>query len=205
MAGRQRRKHMIQILEKRLAQWSETQEEERVYTVLDYVVDWVESGKTLLSLSNEVGEEMEWDISRAMLVSYVTAGDPLLRRRLEQARQEGAHGAVDVATQIIDDASTMDKEKLMKAKMRADVRLWTAERWNKKDLGKAPDVLVNINHNTMHLDALRRRSIMAATSVVQEQEQLATAPSPARLISVSSTQPAEDVIADVISIERGES
>jgi hypothetical protein len=200
MAGRQRRKEMIHQLERRLAAWTETQEEEKQYTVLDYVVDWVESGRTLLQLSNEVGEAMQWDISRAMLVNYVTAGDPILKRRLEKARLEGAHGAVDVATQIIDDAPTYDKEQLAKAKARADVRLWTAERWNKKELGKAADVQITVNNNTLHIDAMRVRQHQLLASD-HEERQLEAPASRARLISVETTQVAEDVIADVVSIE----
>lgn len=197
MAGRQRRKEMIHVLERRLALWLETQDEGKEYTVLDYVIDWVESGNTLTKLADEVSEVMKWDISRAMLTNYVTGGDPIVRRRLEKARLEGAHGAVDQAVKIIDAANTSDKEQLQKAKMQADARFWVAERWNRTDLGKAPDISVVVNSNTLHLDAMRMRAVQLepANRVTAGEAQRA------RLISVETTHSDGSVIADAIDAE----
>lgn len=205
MAGRARRKEMIQILERRLRDWTETQPEDKEYSVLDYVCSWIESGFTLTMLADQISEEMKWDISRAMLTSYVTnEGDAAAKRRLEQARLAGAHGLNDQAIKIIDNAS-VDKDSLTKAKMRADTRQWTAERWNRKDLGKAPDVAITVNNNTMHLDALRRRAF-AQISPGQDESLPDRAQPRARLYrgaEESAQQP--DDIADVIAIEPGES
>jgi hypothetical protein len=192
---------MIHKLEQRLATWAETQPEDAQLTVLDYVVDWIESGNTLTQLADEVSKEMNFDISRALLTNYVVSLDPNGKRRLERARHEGAHGNVDQAIKILDNASP-DKEQLIKAKQRADVRLWTAERWNKRDLGRAPDVQITVNNNTLHLDAMRMRQ---AQLTRQQETVRALPPSDARLISVETTHPAEDDIADVIGIEPGES
>jgi hypothetical protein len=201
MAGRQRRKEMAWELERRLAEWTQTQDEGS-YDVLDYACSWVASGHTLTKLTDEISETLKWDISRDMLMRYLKDGRPDAARRLEQARLDGAHGMVDQGIKIIDDASTADKEQLMKAKMQAEIRQWTAERWNRKELGRAPEVQITVNNNTLHIDAMRTRQVQLSN---HEERVLEPAQSRARLIDAKSLAHDEDVIADVVSIESGES
>lgn len=204
MAGRQRRNEMIHQLERRLAKWAETQDEDQSYDVADYVCSWVRSGFTITKLTDELSEDMKWDISRDMLMRYLNEGRPDMARRLEKARQEGAHGMVDQAIKIVD-STPADKELIQKAKLQADTRMWTAERWNKKDLGRAPDTQIVINHNTLHLDAMRARQLQRAHQAERVLDQPGSY-APARLIEgADSSAESVDVIADVISIEPGAS
>jgi hypothetical protein len=187
---------MIQVLERMKNEWAQTQDvEPMTLTALDYAVSYVASGGTLTQLATDVSKALEWDISRDMLMRYLGEGQPDARRRFEDARSTGAHGLVEQAIQIADEANTSDKEHLAKAKMRADARLWTAERWNRKDMGKAPDVQITVNHNTLHLDALRVRQLQLAE---QRNALPASEPVRARLIGVETTQVSEDVIDAVI-------
>lgn len=204
MAGRPRRQALIIELEKRTREWAQTHDEEQagIYDHLDYAESWIASGKTLTKLADDIGESVGFELSRDMLKRYLSEGrKDEANKRLAEARNDGAFGLVDQAMQLVDDANTSDKEKLTKAKMQAETRLWAAERYNKRDLGKAADVQINLNMNTLHLDALRVRELE------REQQKAVPAldPSRARLIGVEMTQPAEDVIEAVILPNEGES
>lgn len=204
MAGRQRRREMIHQLERRLAEWVETQPEDQTFDVADFACSWVASGNTMTQLADEISASMGFDISRDMVMRYLNEGRPDLSRRLEKARRDGAHGMVDQAIKTADNASTFSKEDLQKAKQQTDVRLWVAERWNKKELGRAPDTVITVNNNTLHLDALRARQLQRSSQEKRVLEpQLSYAP--ARLIDAgNSAQEQADDIADVISIEPSE-
>jgi hypothetical protein len=197
MAGRQRRVAMIQVLERMKNEWAQTLDAEpATLTALDYAVSYVASGGTLIQLAYDVSQALQWDISRDMLMRYLSEGrEAEAKQRFENARSTGAHGLVEQAIKIADEANTSDKEQLTKAKMRADARLWTAERWNRKDMGKAPDVSVVINHNTLHLDALRVRQLQLAE---QRNALPASEPTRARLISPDRSVSEVDVIDAVI-------
>jgi hypothetical protein len=195
MAGRPRRTAMIQALERRKNEWLETQEDDTL-DVLDYAESWIASGKTLTRLSDEISDEVKFEISRDMLKRFLGEGRKAeADKRLAEARNDGAHGMVETAIKIVDDANTSDKEQLAKAKMKAETRLWAAERWNRKDMGKAPDVSVVINHNTLHLDALRVRQLQLAE---QRNALPASDVARARLISPDRSVSEVDVIDAVI-------
>ena len=67
--------------------------------------------------------------------------------------------------QIADEVPA-DREQIAKAKLRVDTRLWAAERWNRDELGKAPEVALQLNINALHLDAMRVQRIPAKESAV---------------------------------------
>jgi hypothetical protein len=172
MAGRPRRTALLQCLERRTREWAETQDD-GTYDMLDYAESWIAGGNTLTKLAAEISEDSKLEISRDMLKRVLAEGRKAeADRRLAEARIDGAHGLVEEAISIVDKASDADKDKLTHAKMKAETRLWAAERWNKKELGRAPDVAITINNNTLHLDALRVRQV-EQLAVVEQQHTLA--------------------------------
>lgn len=157
MAGNPKKRAMIAELEKR------TKEEcEPGSTHLDYVVDWVAGGKTMVELAADIKDTINVEVSNMMLSKYIhltwpeTAGPALAA-----ARKRGAHNLVAEAMGIADDAPN-DRDAIRKAKLRSDVRLWAAERWNRDELGRAPEVQLNVNVNNLHLDAMRVRTLQPA-------------------------------------------
>jgi hypothetical protein len=186
MAGRPKHKALFTQLELR----TRDRFEDETSTHLDYVCEWVSSGKTLTVLAEEIttaGQVGEIDtgmLRRYLLRNWPADTDP----RLNKARRAGAHTMVEEARKLIDDTSDgATRDQLQRAKLRGDVRMWTAERWNKEELGKAPDIALTINHNTLHLDALRQRAVARVTPV-KETVSVASGAAPARLIGVEVTQ-----------------
>lgn len=156
MAGQPRKRAVATELEIRARNVAEDES----YTVLDYVVDWTESGKTLTKLATEISKATGHDISIAILNSVLrnAYGDAAIER-VQAARKVGAHTMVDDAIDLVDNASTSSSEDLRKADMQAKVRQWTAERFNPDAFGSQKGVKVQINVGVLHLDAMRQRAI----------------------------------------------
>lgn len=166
MAGQPKKRAMIAELSRRALEDLGDAEAH-----LEYVVDWVKSGKTVVELASsisarlgseiEIGGEIFRDINARMISKYlITKWPDTAGAALAAARREGAHGLVAEAMQIADDVKA-DREDIAKAKLRVDTRLWAAERWNRDELGKAPEVQLNVNLNSLHLDAMRVKQIPA--------------------------------------------
>lgn len=187
MSGQPKKRAMIAELTRRAAEELEDGEKH-----LEYVVQWVEAGKTITELAKDIGVDCTPEmISRYLYKTWPdTAGVALAK-----ARSQGAHGMVDRALEILDDAPTHDREHLTKAKMRADGRLWVAERWNKNELGRSPDTVVNINHNTLHLDAMRKRALTS------ERDRNLPTHARAFIMSQNDTPPETSTIASAIDAE----
>lgn len=133
-------------------------------TALDYAVDWIESGKTLRRLTEEMSDKTGHEFSRASVGRYLESLAPDAARRLETARRAGAHALVDDALEIVDATEGEEsREAIASAKLRADQRTWTAERWNRDDLGQRQTTQVNVTIAALHIDALRRRATATAT------------------------------------------
>lgn len=209
---------MVLNLERRTRDWAAVYDEEQpdIYDPLDYVQSWVEAGNTLVQLAVDISEEVGFDISRAMVMRFLAEGRKAneVESRLAEARKPGGHAMLEQAVGIIDAAPTHDKEQLKKAELRAAIRERVAGMWNRAELGKQPDVSIVVNHNVLHLDAMRRRMIAPdATASLQMRERETAAP--ARVssssvsnghgtVSVNQYSPEPDVIADVIALEPGE-
>ena len=165
MAGRPYQRAIAAELEKRaLAQC------EKDATTLDYICEWIEQGQTIADLIRSVDKSLIFaypnQSCQASLYSYLrrTYGEDV-QLRFEKARQRGSFAFVEKAIEIIDDASTETREDLNKAKMRADVRITVAERFNRDKLGAARSPNVVINVQALHLDALRARVLENTPSV----------------------------------------
>jgi AraC-like DNA-binding protein len=119
---------------------------------VDYLLDYIAEGGTVLDLATEMG------CSRSYLSRHLNA-EPKYRDALDQARREYSDTLAD-ETLVIADALAVEgvtREEIMVAKERIDVRKWWAAVNNpdryRQDKGGATVVL---NINQLHLDALRK-------------------------------------------------
>ena len=155
VAGQPRKKAMVGELERRARRNEQT--------TLEYVADWVESGKTITQLKDSINESLEVEeeqgCTRAMLSRYVNRELEGLDT-LAEARAEGSHGMAESAITIIDEPAE-DKVQAAQRKTQAEMRLKLAGFWNRKEYGeqRGPDVNVNLNLGELHLDALRHREV----------------------------------------------
>lgn len=124
-------------------------------THLDYVVQWVEGGGTVVGLL----AAMDQDVKRGMLMKYLEQQyGAEVSRRLSEARVEGAHALVEDAAEIVEEARA-DKDSIALAKLRADTKTWIAGRWNRQAYGEPKQgVQLQINMGSAFLEALRRRA-----------------------------------------------
>ena len=168
LAGRPKQRALVAELERRARE--EIGDEA---TSLDYVVAWVASGKTQLALVNEISRTTGHEIMHATMAKYLRDrfGDEA-SVRLEAARREGAHVMVDDAIEIIEDADTSSRERLQHAKMKADIRMWTAGKFNREQYGENKGAHVQISIAGLHLDALRRPMVTATIVEPAEPAQL---------------------------------
>jgi hypothetical protein len=90
--------------------------------------------------------------------------DPERAELASRARTRAAHSLVDEALQIADEADEENPLAIQKAKLRTQVRQWTAERWNKKDYAAAK-AEVNISLAGLHFEALRHRAMPQDTVI----------------------------------------
>ena len=75
-----------------------------------------------------------------------------------RVRARAAHALVDEALEIADGADEENALAIQKAKLRTQVRQWTAERWNKRDYGAAK-AEVSVSITGLHFEALRARAV----------------------------------------------
>lgn len=159
MAGRPLRRALISEIERRARAHFEDEDlpQDKRSSHLDYIVAWVESGETVMELATQVADETSLPITRQQLDRYIRDLAPDAADQIARARFAGAHGMVDKAIDIVDNAPA-NRDAVRKAQAQANVRTWVAERWNRKDLGAPKGPAIQVSINTMHLDALRRRA-----------------------------------------------
>ena len=167
MSGKPKRRAILVALEARTREHFEVPDgEPSPYSILDYAVAWIENGQTLRRLADDLAVELGFPLWQGTLVSLLleTGGSEQVsenERRLSNARARGGHAAVEDAQAIVD-APMADQVDVSAAASRARVRLWTAERWNRAELGKAPEVQIAISASQLYLDALRAPRARAA-------------------------------------------
>lgn len=163
MAGRPLRRLMLTELERRAT-------EAGLDGPLDVVYEWVAAGQTLKDLAFDVSKSVRREISPGTLSLWIHSTDEG-RKMIAEARLIAAAMLAEEAMGYIDDADET-KEAIAKAKAQADIRMWLAERWNRKDYGADKNnINVNvINTGQLHLDALRQRAIAAPAVEIPEAE-----------------------------------
>lgn len=122
-----------------------------------------EIGETVLAMLGE-GKQMAriceaTGLSKRAILWWLDE-EPERAALASRARTRAAHSLADEAIEIADEADADHPGELQKAKLRVQVRHWTAERWGRQVYG-APSAQANvtINLGSMHLDALRTRTV----------------------------------------------
>jgi hypothetical protein len=135
-------------------------------TPLEYIINWIESGRTFVQLASGLSKESDLDITAQQVRRYADklaeTGNEGAGEAIARARLIGAHSLVEGAIEIADNAGAT-REEIAKAKLQVDTRLWTAERWNQRDLGQQKGVTVAISLPGLHLDAMRARATAVAS------------------------------------------
>lgn len=120
----------------------------------------IADGETLTKIAKAYNCSDSW-------LCHQLRDDPKRRELYIAARKEAARALVDQAQDIVDDA-TVDRDALMKAKMQAEHRRWTAARYDREQFGETPNQQVAETVGNLLLDALRRRSVPSSTPVTAE-------------------------------------
>lgn len=144
---------MIAALTARAIDYFETPDGAPTPSLVDYAVAWIESGETLVSLARKLTEGGT-TCSRGMLAEYLNnAEGDAGKQKLVAARKVGAHAHAEKALDDVEQAQTEDESR--RAERTGRNRHWLAEKWNKEDFGKQPDVQIAISAGSMHLEALQ--------------------------------------------------
>jgi hypothetical protein len=140
-------------------------------TPLAWVVSRIENGTNVTALAREVAATELPDhpaevFSRNWFSGLInkmptSAGAPSAKEQIAQARREAAHLLVDEAMDIADEpvGSSADVQR---NRLRTETRLKIAGWWN-PDYSDKAKVEVSLNLGQLHLEALRRRAILANT------------------------------------------
>lgn len=159
MAGRPKRRVLMGELERRTREEFADESGECIATHLDYAVSWVASGKTIRALAEDIAATLGESMSREFVSRYFhTAFGDEANQRLTEARARGAHALVEEAQAIVD-AAPEQREALQKAKMRADMRTWLSERWNREEFGAPKGAHLQIDVAQLHINAMRAHSV----------------------------------------------
>lgn len=136
----------------------------------DTLIDSIEAGNTLKQAIRDA--RTSW---RAL--SLLLEKDDAAASRYARARSVSAHFYADRAQEAVEQALTKDDAQL--AKVRADVYRWRAGVANPKEYGDRVQHDTTVTIGTLHLDALRQRTVgVRATLSQAEAPQLLTPATP---------------------------
>lgn len=120
----------------------------------DWVFSFVAEGLSMKKVAERVGAT-----SRGMLYLWLDLDRENRRRKLEAARQQSADAHAEDGLDILDeldDSLMVTPAEVSAANSRANYRKWLASVRNREAYGDRPQVDVNVNIKTLHLDALRK-------------------------------------------------
>lgn len=167
MAGRPKRQAILRELEKRTRErFNESEDGE--HTVLDYVCSWIESGVTLIGLTQEVANAVRFPIDRSVIPRLLrdTFGDVEADMRLSKARAIASHTLAEESLTLLDSPQS-DMIGMVQARERSKSRQWLAGKWNQDVYGSTKAVQIAIAVGDLHLDALRARQAGKAVAAGQ--------------------------------------
>lgn len=173
MAGQPRRRALIGEIEKRTRA---TFEDDADKGHLDYLLDWLESGKTFLALTHSVNKSLKYtgenQISHGTVSRYFNTLAPDAGDRIKTARAGGAFAMADSTADIADE-DVSSTEQAARARNRIGSRQWLAEKFNREALGQPKQGAVNVSVSVggLHLDALRVR--VTASSPARDSDEVA--------------------------------
>jgi hypothetical protein len=134
-------------------------------TVLEYAVEWLENGHTLVELAQDMNKRLGTDedyVTRSMISRYLN-NELEGSQELEEARRgEGAHGMAEGAITVIDEPAE-SREEIARNKNRAELRLRLAGFMNPtyRDQ-RGTNINLQVNNGQLHLDAMRQRALTPA-------------------------------------------
>jgi hypothetical protein len=157
---------MIAELERRAA-------ETEGHTAIDVVAEWTAEGGTLAALARVLTEATGHTISPGILSSWVNSTQENKQKMID-ARKVGAVVLAEDSVNIIDElaGTEVTREEIQLARERSAARQWLASKHDRTTYGgDSAQVNVQVNLPGQHLEAMRRRAILAKT-----QQQLPAGP-----------------------------
>lgn len=155
-------------------------------TSLDYLIAWVESGKTMGKLAKFVAQRLGWPeagVSLQLLSLAVKSehGAERVEADLILARKKSAQAIVDESLDIADE-HTSSQLQAAQAGNRIKARQWLAERRDREAFGAAKAASVTVSIGSLHMDALRApvpalpvsESVRAIASAITEDAEVIT-------------------------------
>ena len=132
MAGRPKRRALIKTIEE--------------HGGVDAIIQAVEDGASLAGIAKHLG------VTRPMLSTWLNRS-PETKERLATARETSAHALAD---ESLDVARTTDETNARANAVIIKALQWNASKRDRHTYGDQPQAVVQVNVNTMHLDALRK-------------------------------------------------
>src|SRR6266550_7399362 len=140
------------------------------------ILERIASGETVADVARTLKRPDGQEISRSFF-SHMLHADNARSKAVLEARDEGSDAMVDESLHLVDSAQP-DRDSIQKARVQADMRLRVAglvsrDRWGES---KAGALSVTVNLASLHVDALRHRTVglaemgalaIAASSVEQ--------------------------------------
>lgn len=134
---------------------------------LEYALGWIASGKSINSLAASLEALSGYEISSAMLASYLhkqpvpdaaAEGAPASAKdAIARAREESAHIMAEQTVDIID-VTPLNTDAIARARLMISARQWLAGKWNRKAYGDDKQAPAQINIGSLHLAVLRAHS-----------------------------------------------
>ena len=152
MAGHARRKAAFTELAARASKAGQTP--------LEYVEDWLASGKSMVKLADEVTAITGHEITRSVLDKLCKTLEEDAPARITAAHKAGAHTMVEEQFERLEEMcnGTPGKEEIAFENLRTGNTQWIASKKNRDDFGDRPAVALNLSLGSVHLDVLRRLS-----------------------------------------------
>jgi hypothetical protein len=120
----------------------------------DFVFDRIREGLSMAEVARACGAS-----SRGLLYVWINQDKEVRRRKLREARSEGADIIAEEAGEILDTLATsggvVTSVDVQLGTARARYRQWLAGVRNREEYGDASPVAVTVNVANLHLDALR--------------------------------------------------
>ncbi len=141
----------------------------------DVIFDRIADGDYLTEVA------AEWDVSSQLLRKWIKLSPERLKA-YEAAKTASADALVEDAGRILDKASTVSSQHIQKARAQSGFKTWLAGKRDREQYGdEQAAVNLNLNLNSLHLDALRARR--RVTELGEEDVEILDEPAPAALDS----------------------
>jgi len=118
----------------------------------------------------EVAEE--WDVSSQLMRKWIRL-TPERRKAYEAAKRDSGDALVEAAGEVLDNASVLSSQHIAKARAQSGFKTWLAGKRDREQYGDdAAQVNLNVNLNSLHLEALRSRARVVELETHDEDDSL---------------------------------